>query len=96
MEDIKSVLSVSHAVLHAHSLTRLLSDTSTDITSAVSECLDGATGVLRLSALKLPSTWRAGSHSISVTYRSLPTSSEMSSEKVENFVKLLGKENLIG
>lgn len=89
LDDIKGVLSVSHAVLHAHSLTRLLSDTSTDITPSVEECLDPVSGVLKMSELKLPATWRAGSHDMSITYRTLPTGNA-SKEKMENFVKLLG------
>ena len=73
LENIANVLCVESANMTAHSLTRLLSDTVTDVTAHVAEALNGNTGLLELSTkLSLPSTWRAGSHSLSISYRRLP------------------------
>lgn len=70
--DIAGVLCVESAHLLAHSLTRLLSDTQTDVLVEVAQCLDPATGTLALSSVKLPATWRAGKHSLVLTLRLLP------------------------
>lgn len=71
--DISGVLSIVSASIEARSLTKLLADVSTDITTAAQAQLDPAIGTLRLGAVERPTQLRLGTHVYRVTYRPLPS-----------------------
>lgn len=92
---LEKVLFVENAVLHAHSLTRLLSDTTTDVTLAVAEAFDPETASIDLNSVRLPTTWRAGSHTLVVTYRPLVALSDVKTENTTPLLNGLHEAGLI-